>query len=46
MRVQNIGITDAVFVNMPTVPYNHANPDKFRVPFDKVPTASTSGIGW
>ena len=30
--VQNIGITDAIFVNMPTRPYDHADPDKYRLP--------------
>ena len=30
--VQNIGITDAIFVNMPTRPYDHEDPDKFRLP--------------
>ena len=30
--VENVGISDAVFVNMPTHPYRHANPDKYRLP--------------
>jgi dTDP-4-dehydrorhamnose 3,5-epimerase len=30
--VQNIGVYDAVFINMPTQPYDHGNPDKFRLP--------------
>ena len=30
----NIGSTDAVVINFPTVPYNHANPDKYRLPID------------
>ena len=30
--VQNIGQSDAVFVNMPTRAYDHADPDKFRLP--------------
>ncbi len=29
---QNIGQTDATFINMPSRPYNHANPDKYRLP--------------
>jgi len=45
--VQNIGDTDATFVNLPTLPYNHADPDKYRIddpasvpyPFDK-------GMAW
>jgi dTDP-4-dehydrorhamnose 3,5-epimerase len=30
--VQNIGTTDAIFVNMPTRPYDHGDPDKYRLP--------------
>lgn len=30
--VQNIGTTDAYFINMPTCPYDHADPDKYRLP--------------
>jgi dTDP-4-dehydrorhamnose 3,5-epimerase len=30
--LQNIGTADAVFVNSPTAPYNHAAPDKTRIP--------------
>jgi dTDP-4-dehydrorhamnose 3,5-epimerase len=30
--VRNIGITDAIFVNMPTRPYEHGDPDKLRLP--------------
>lgn len=32
--VKNIGQTDALFVNMPTAPYDHADPDKYRLPSD------------
>jgi dTDP-4-dehydrorhamnose 3,5-epimerase len=28
----NIGTTDVVVVNFPTIPYDHANPDKYRLP--------------
>jgi dTDP-4-dehydrorhamnose 3,5-epimerase len=28
----NIGVTDVVFVNFPTRPYEHASPDKYRLP--------------
>lgn len=31
---RNIGQTDAVFVNFPTIPYDHASPDKYRLPLD------------
>lgn len=32
--VQNVGLTDAVFVNMPTSAYCHEEPDKYRLPLD------------
>lgn len=31
---QNIGDRDAVCANFPTMPYNHADPDKYRLPID------------
>jgi dTDP-4-dehydrorhamnose 3,5-epimerase len=31
---RNIGAKDAVFVNFPTIPYDHADPDKYRLPLD------------
>ncbi len=30
--VKNIGTKDAVMINMPTLAYNHENPDKYRLP--------------
>ena len=30
--VKNVGIKDAIFINMPTQPYNHQDPDKYRLP--------------
>ena len=30
--VCNIGTEEALFVNLPTRPYDHADPDKFRLP--------------
>jgi len=46
--VENIGQSEAVFVNMPTAPYNHANPDKHRLPIrnDRIPFAFDDGPGW
>jgi dTDP-4-dehydrorhamnose 3,5-epimerase len=37
--VQNIGTTDAMFINMPTRPYDHSDPDKLRLPVknDRIP---------
>jgi dTDP-4-dehydrorhamnose 3,5-epimerase len=31
---RNIGIKDVVVVNFPTIPYDHADPDKYRLPLD------------
>jgi dTDP-4-dehydrorhamnose 3,5-epimerase len=30
--VKNLGFEDAIFINQPTVPYNHTDPDKYRLP--------------
>ena len=30
----NIGATDVVVVNFPTIPYDHARPDKYRLPLN------------
>jgi dTDP-4-dehydrorhamnose 3,5-epimerase len=32
--MKNVGLTDAVFVNCPTKPYDHADPDKWTLPKD------------
>jgi dTDP-4-dehydrorhamnose 3,5-epimerase len=46
--VKNIGQEEAVFVNMPTVAYNHADPDKYRLPLknDLIPFAFDDEPGW
>jgi dTDP-4-dehydrorhamnose 3,5-epimerase len=46
--VQNVGHTDAVFVNMPTRAYDHADPDKYRLPLDNdvIPYRFEKGTGW
>ncbi|MSP14779.1 MAG: dTDP-4-dehydrorhamnose 3,5-epimerase [Chloroflexi bacterium] len=46
--VQNIGATEAIFINMPTRPYNHADPDKLRLPIknDLIPFDFDDGPGW
>jgi dTDP-4-dehydrorhamnose 3,5-epimerase len=46
--VQNIGQTDAFFVNLPTRPYNHHDPDKYRLPIrnDLIPFDFDDGPGW
>ena len=30
--VANVGTVDAAFLNLPTIPYQHDNPDKYRLP--------------
>jgi len=44
--VQNTGTIDGVFINMPDRPYNHANPDKYRVDRKDVPYSFDKGPGW
>lgn len=46
--VQNIGTTDATFINMPSEPYNHENPDKYRLPIDNdiIPFRFDDEPGW
>ncbi|HZQ05051.1 MAG TPA: dTDP-4-dehydrorhamnose 3,5-epimerase family protein [Anaerolineae bacterium] len=46
--VQNIGHTDALFVNMPTKAYNHNDPDKYRLPLDNdiIPFRFDNLLGW
>ena len=45
---QNIGLRDLIFLNSPTKPYNHTNPDKRRLPVinDKIPYKLRPTIGW
>jgi dTDP-4-dehydrorhamnose 3,5-epimerase len=44
----NIGTKDAVIVNFPTKPYDHANPDKYRLPLDTdlIPHTFGAAKGW
>jgi dTDP-4-dehydrorhamnose 3,5-epimerase len=46
--VQNVGEHDAIFVNMPSAPYNHADPDKYRLPIgnDYIPYQFNAKPGW
>lgn len=32
--VSNIGSSDCIFINCPTRPYDHSNPDKYRLPLE------------
>ena len=45
----NPGETDLIFVNAPSQPYNHADPDKWRLPIDtdEIPYTFKGGqLGW
>ena len=46
--IQNVGETEAFFVNMPTEPYDHEDPDKYRLPLknDLIPFAFEDEAGW
>jgi hypothetical protein len=43
--VQNVGTSEAFFINLPTRPYDYADPDKYRIPVDsgKIPYSFDSG---
>jgi dTDP-4-dehydrorhamnose 3,5-epimerase len=44
----NIGSKDCVAVNFPTTPYDHGNPDKYRLPIDTplIPYKISARHGW
>jgi len=44
----NIGSKDVVVINCPTTPYDHDNPDKFRLPLDtdRIPYRFENRSGW
>jgi dTDP-4-dehydrorhamnose 3,5-epimerase len=44
----NIGSRDVVVINFPTTPYDHANPDKYRLPLDTdlIPYKFEHARGW
>lgn len=46
--LENVGSTDAVLLNMPTRPYNHQDPDKYRIPLvnDLIPFKFSNPKGW
>ena len=46
--VQNVGTTDALFFNLPTQPYRHNDPDKYRLPLknDLIPFDFTDEMNW
>jgi dTDP-4-dehydrorhamnose 3,5-epimerase len=45
---RNVGEKDVVVVNFPTIPYDHADPDKYRLPLDndKIPFKFENPKGW
>jgi len=45
---RNIGTKDAIVVNFPTIKYDHAAPDKYRLPLDtdKIPYKFDQPKGW
>jgi dTDP-4-dehydrorhamnose 3,5-epimerase len=45
---RNIGSTDVVGINFPTTPFDHANPDKYRLPLDTdlIPYRFENVRGW
>lgn len=45
---QNVGQTDALFISMPTRPYQHDDPDVFRFPIDSdhIPYRFEDRKGW
>ena len=44
----NLGDRDAVVINFPTIQYDHANPDKYRLPLDndRIPFRFENVRGW
>ena len=44
----NIGQTEVFLINVPTLPYDHANPDKYRLPIDTplIPHSFGDAKGW
>lgn len=45
---RNIGIKDSLVINFPTIPYDHTNPDKYRLPLDtdQIPYKFDNPRGW
>ena len=46
--VRNIGNKDCLVANFPTIPYDHSNPDKYRLPLDtdEIPFSFKNSSGW
>ena len=45
---RNLGSKDVVVINFPTIPYDHANPDKYRLPLntERIPHKFEPLVGW
>jgi len=45
---ENVGTTDALFISMPTRPYQHSDPDVYRLPIDtdQIPYQFQQRRGW
>jgi dTDP-4-dehydrorhamnose 3,5-epimerase len=43
---RNVGRVDVQVVNFPTIPYDHTDPDKYRLPLDTDELPVTLGAGW
>jgi dTDP-4-dehydrorhamnose 3,5-epimerase len=45
---RNVGLQDAVLINFPTLPYDHAEPDKYSLPLDtdRIPYRWPDASGW
>ena len=43
---RNLGQTDVLIVNFPTIRYDHANPDKYRLPLDTDELPVKLGPAW
>lgn len=45
---RNIGSSDVMVVNFPTIQYDHSSPDKYRLPLDTdlIPYSFGSATGW
>jgi dTDP-4-dehydrorhamnose 3,5-epimerase len=48
MRITTSVRSNAVLINFPTMPYDHANPDKYRLPLDTklIPHSFGDTKGW
>jgi dTDP-4-dehydrorhamnose 3,5-epimerase len=46
--LHNVGTKDVIIIDMPTAPYDHARPDKYRLPIDTplIPYSFGSARGW